>query len=87
MPIPNLIADYLPSGIHDCNLFELKSSFGTNNRRNELIKKLKYYIRKIQEVGISGWLIINGSFVTSKENPNDIDAILVITGQYPFWVQ
>ncbi len=33
---------------------------------------------KLREVGISGWIILDGSFVTSKELPGDIDILLVI---------
>lgn len=83
MPIPCLNNKYLPAGIHDCNFLELKTTFGNNNCRRELIDKLNEYISKVKQVGIKGWLIINGSFVTSKDNPNDIDVVLIIKGNYP----
>lgn len=83
MSIPNLENKYLPPGIHDCNFLELKYNFGNNNKRIELIDKLTKYILKVQKVGLTGWLIINGSFVTSKDFPNDIDVVLIIKGKYP----
>ena len=83
MPIPNLDNKYLPPGIHDCNFLELKYAFGNNDRRVELTNKLQSYLSKVKNVGLTGWLIINGSFVTSKENPNDIDVVLIIKGRYP----
>lgn len=83
MPIPPLNSDgYLPPGIVDCTLEEINQSFGTNERRKELIGKLCQYIQKIQEIGLSGLMIINGSFATSKEEPGDIDAILVLGEEY-----
>ena len=83
MPIPQLFTNYLPLGLHDCTLQELKKSFGNNSRRRELTDKLEKYIGKVKKAGISGWLIINGSFVTSKNNPIDIDVVLITKGNYP----
>lgn len=77
MPIPPLNPDYLPQGVFDCSFQELKNTFGTTKRRKELIDKLDKYIQKVRQAGISGWIIVNGSFVTSKEPPGDIDIILV----------
>jgi hypothetical protein len=79
MPIPQLQSDFLPLGVFDCNLQELNSSpFCSNERRRELVQKLEMYMVKLREVGISGWIILDGSFVTSKELPGDIDILLVI---------
>ncbi len=40
------------------------------------------YTIKLREAGLGGWIIVNGSFVTAKENPGDIDVILVIGENY-----
>ena len=82
MPIPDLDSDYLPEGIYECTLDEIKSHFGNNQRRDELCKKLSQYLSDARNARINGYLIIDGSFVTSKEMPGDIDAILVICGNY-----
>ena len=77
MVIPPLDSDYLPEGLHNGSFQELNNVFGTNSCRKELIDKLGKYIQKLKEAGISGWIIIDGSFVTAKTQPNDIDIILV----------
>ncbi|MFA6226608.1 MAG: hypothetical protein WC620_10655 [Methanoregula sp.] len=79
MPIPQVQSDFLPLGIFDCNLQELNlSSFCSNDRRRELTQKLESYMTKLREVGMSGWVILDGSFVTSRELPGDIGILLVI---------
>jgi len=83
MPIPRLHSDYLPPGIYDCNLQEIRNSFGDTPRRIELVEKLEKYIQNVKNTGITGLLIINGSFVTSNNNPNDIDVVFIIQGNYP----
>jgi len=77
MPIPPLHSDYLPVGVYDCSFQELNNTFGTNICRKELMDKLDKYIQKLKQAGISGWIIVDGSFITSKTRPNDIDIILV----------
>jgi len=78
MVIPKLTDDYLPPGIYDCDIEEVNATFGTNNQRLHLLNNLIEYIKDARNQGISGEVIINGSFVTSKEDPDDIDIILVL---------
>ncbi len=79
MPIPTLQSNYLPEGIYDCSLEELTCSpFCENEKRRELFSKLQVYIQRLREFGIEGCVILDGSFVTAKEHPNDIDIVLVI---------
>jgi hypothetical protein len=79
MPIPPLQSNFLPIGVHECTIEELVSSpFCSNERRRELVQKLTSYITNLHRVGITGWIILDGSFVTSKELPGDIDIILVL---------
>ena len=78
MVIPKLTDDYLPPGIYDCDIEEVNATFGTNDRRRHLLSNLIDYINDAKNQGISGEVIINGSFVTSKEDPEDIDIILVL---------
>lgn len=77
MSIPDLNPDYLPEGVFDCSFQELMNAFGMTTRRKELIEKLEKYTQMVKKAGISGWIIVNGSFVTSKEKPRDIDIILI----------
>lgn len=79
MPIPQLQSKYLPNGVHDCTLDELKKSFFCNNdRRKTLINKLEEYISALRKSGISGWIILDGSFVTAEESPKKIEIVLAI---------
>jgi len=80
MPIPQLQSDYLPQGVHECTIDELrKSFFCLNDRRKTLLNNLEKYISILHQYGLTGWIILDGSFVTVKENPGDIDIILVIS--------
>lgn len=84
MAIPEFTNKYLPPGIYDCSFKELTVAFGTNDRRKYLLDNLNKYLTKVRNLGISGWIIVNGSFVTSKEKPRDIDVVLVLDSEYNF---
>lgn len=63
----------LPSGEHECHLEELRNAFGLKNeRRMKLFKGLTAALRNLEEAGIRK-VFIDGSFITSKEEPNDVD--------------
>ena len=68
---------YLPPGVHVATLDEVRQRFGNNVRRNELLSNFNVLLEVIRRVGASR-LFLDGSFVTDKEIPGDIDAILVI---------
>lgn len=60
--------------------------FPQSETRLELFTTLTHYIRDLQTiVGTSLHIFINGSFVTQKENPNDID--LVVFVDYDIFMQ
>jgi hypothetical protein len=63
---------YLPPGIYEISWFELMEHFVTNPQRQRLATGLAAALRKL---GIAGCrrVVIGGSFVTNKENPNDFD--------------
>jgi hypothetical protein len=88
MPIPPLDDQgFLPEGVHDCALDETKSRFGSfqqSDRRPTLFGKLQKMIAEIQSTHIGRWLVIDGSFVTGKADPNDIDLILVVIASHDF---
>lgn len=62
----------LPSGIHSLSWNELVEEFGINNHRLKLLKGLKEGLNILFEYGCKE-VCIDGSFVTSKLLPNDID--------------
>lgn len=74
MPIPNLNSEgLLPEGIHQASIIEIKNKFGNSNKhRAFLMGKLFLVLANLCAAGVvSVW--IDGSFVTDKEIPGDID--------------
>jgi hypothetical protein len=86
MPIPALNDDgVLPVGIHDCSLEELEDRFGRfqpTDHRFRLVERFKVFIEYMKGTGLFAAVIVDGSFVTSDEHPNDIDVILVLRSDY-----
>ena len=73
MPIPEFNElGYLPPGVHEATWAEFLARFGINPRRLRLATGLAAALRKL---GIAGCrrVIIGGSFVTDKAEPNDFD--------------
>ena len=73
---------YLPEGVHNCTLEEVRARFGsftTSDYRIMLCDKLLFLIAEAQATGLLKEVIIDGSFVTAKAQPNDVDLILVLT--------
>lgn len=88
MPIPDLDgAGLLPPGIHDCTADEVRDRFGrfqTTDRRCRLHEKLDTFIREAVQTGMVCELVIDGSFVTAKPDPGDIDLIVVLAQSWDF---
>lgn len=82
MPIPKLNRHgFLPEGVHTCTLAEVRKRFGsftTSDYRIQLCDKLFELIADAKATRLVDEVIINGSFVTNKPKPNDIDLILVL---------
>ena len=88
MPIP-LLNEYglLPSGIHLCKVAELLQRFGCfqgSDQRPRLCQRLESFLAEVKAAGIVRALVINGSFVTGKPDPNDIDLLLVLPFGHDF---
>ena len=78
--IPDFTAHgLLPEGVHPATLEEVLERFGGNERRNKLLAGLVEALRLLRAAGCRR-VYINGSFVTSKELPNDIDVCWDIEG-------
>ena len=78
--IPEFNADgLLPEGIHSATLNEVRELFGGNERRDQLLEGLVEALRLLRAAGCRR-VYINGSFVTAKERPNDIDVCWDIEG-------
>ena len=46
--------------------------------------RLKEFLREVKACGLVEAVLLNGSFVTSKPAPNDIDLILVVRENHDF---
>src|SRR5688572_12191635 len=62
-----------PPGEHETSLSGVRKRFGTSSaQRKELMRGLTEAAENLKAAGVSK-IWVNGSFVTSKEEPNDID--------------
>jgi hypothetical protein len=88
MAIPALTADgYLPAGIFDCALPELKGRFGAfrgSDQRSRLFSRLEALMIAVRSSRLFDALLVDGSFVTAKPAPNDIDLIAVLRPGHNF---
>ena len=69
----------LPPGVWPCELAELAQRFAVfriTERRLQLYGNLENLLRETLRTGVVAEVIIDGSFVTAKEEPNDIDLVL-----------
>ena len=72
--IPDFTASgALPPGIHDAEDWsEVVRRFGGTPERNALLAKLRLGLDNLRDAGCP-WVLFDGSFVTSKPDPNDVD--------------
>lgn len=79
--IPDLEDNVLPEGVHDCTVDEADAVFGRfqrTDRRITLTERLKAYLAEAKRSGIVVAVIIDGSYTTAKDDPDDIDLIVVV---------
>lgn len=82
-PLPNLDErGCLPKGIYSPKLEEFKEKFvNTSPRRQELFGKYQQFTQLcIDAKGIEKHYL-DGSYVTNKENPGDIDLLIIFNDQ------
>ena len=88
MAIPALNSSgLLPSGIFDCLLEEIRARFGSFQRsehRLRLFARLEELFLASQRSGLFESLLVDGSFVTGKPAPNDIDLVGVLLPGHNF---
>ena len=63
-------------GLHESTIDEIREKLGFSERRVELIDGLERYLNQWAESALVDFLVIDGSFVTSKPEPGDIDILL-----------
>lgn len=79
--IPPLEDGVLPEGIFDCTFEEIDQRFGGFQRSDQRIKltiKLKAYLEEVRSSGLADTVIVDGSFVTAKEEPDDVDLLVAL---------
>ncbi len=79
--IPELQDGVLPAGLHFCTLAEVKVAFGQfrrSDRRPQLTERLVRYLQAARSSGVVSAIVIDGSYVTAKAEPGDIDLIVAL---------
>lgn len=74
---------YLPEGIHRCTMEELKERFGDgSDERQVQFAELSEFVIQAWAAGVRR-ILVNGSFVTGKLAPNDVDIVILPGPDYP----
>jgi hypothetical protein len=88
MPIPSLNeTGFLPPGVFDCTLAELRERFGGfqgSDHRTHLFGRLDELFLAAKRSRLFEALLVDGSFVTAKPAPNDIDLVAVLLPGHDF---
>jgi hypothetical protein len=82
--IPEFDANgYLPLGIHPATVDEVAVRFGMDSElRRVQMESLRWMIDLAWRAGVER-VVVNGSFVTDKLEPNDVDCVLLIGLSFP----
>ena len=82
--IPNFNDEgYLPLGIHRATLEEITARFGQESEvRQVQMESLRWLVDLAWRTGVQR-IVVNGSFVTDKLEPNDVDCVLLIGPDFP----
>jgi hypothetical protein len=74
---------YLPPRIHRCDVGVIVERFGSGSpERAVQTQELLEFIEWARRAGIQR-LLINGSYVTAKLVPNDVDIVVLPSSDYP----
>ncbi|HEY1376928.1 MAG TPA: hypothetical protein VGF55_09040 [Gemmataceae bacterium] len=79
--IPELVDGVLPEGVHDCTFAEVSEAFGRfwrTDQRIRLTERLRDFLDAARLSGVAAAVVIDGSYVTAKEVPNDIDVLVAV---------
>lgn len=76
----------LPPGMHPISMQDLYDlavlPFPGDSRRDDLFQKLSIWVNAMRTAGVCGQLWLDGSFLTEKVGPGDIDCVM----WSPSWV-
>ena len=81
--IPDFREDgYLPEGLHSATEADVTFRFGTATRqRRRLALRLRRWIELARAISARR-LFVDGSFVTAKLEPNDVDAVIWLPADF-----
>ncbi len=69
----------LPPGVHRATLAQVLERFGRGSaQRQAVADRLKRICHLVTSTGQLARLVVFGSFVTSKSEPNDVDIIIIM---------
>jgi hypothetical protein len=77
----------LPEGIYDCTIDEAAERFGGFQGRSQRPHLWDMFIELMREADackLVDAVLVDGSFVTAKADPNDIDLVLVVSTNHDF---
>lgn len=73
----------LPTGVHAGSLAEAIARFGTGSGRRKLLSLRLQRIHQIaSQTGNLARFVIFGSFVTEKDEPNDVDVFMIMDDNF-----
>jgi hypothetical protein len=73
----------LPAGVYDVPFSELIVRYGTGSPQREAVaSRLQHIFKVAVGTGALDRLVIFGSFVTDKLEPNDVDVVLVMRDDF-----
>ncbi len=74
---------YLPAGVYRATMVEIAARFGQESElRRVQMESLVWLVDMARRAGVER-IIVNGSFVTDKSEPNDVDCALLIGSGFP----
>jgi len=73
----------LPNGVHKASLDETTGRFETGSDRRKLIaRRLERIHRIASQTGHLARFVVFGSFVTDKQDPNDVDVFMIMDDKF-----
>ena len=79
--IPDFVVNsyYLPKGQYRCTIKEIEELFLFSDRRKTIWRLFTDFTFRLKTLGIvPDEVLINGSFVTKRINPGDVDFVFLI---------
>ncbi len=84
MPIPDHTPNgLLPPGIHAASLKEVLARYGDGNVRQRQCHLLQLIVEAATNYPTIKRVLVWGSFVTTKAEPNDLDYSIVVSTEHP----